>query len=198
MRIVLASGNRGKLEELTRILSPLGLELSYLKDYPEMPPVEEDGETFEENAVKKARAVCEALGEIVLADDSGLQVDCLNGAPGVFSARFSGAGANDEKNNEKLLRLLKGIPREKRGAGFVCVVALAIPGGQIYTAKGTCRGVIRESPEGQSGFGYDPLFEIPDLGKTFSQLDSETKNRISHRGKALALMKEIISGLVIS
>ncbi|NTW05419.1 MAG: XTP/dITP diphosphatase [Peptococcaceae bacterium] len=198
MRIVLASGNRGKLEELTRILSPLGVELSYLKDYPEISPAPEDGETFEENAIKKAKAVCEATGEIVLADDSGLQVDCLNGAPGVFSARFSGAEANDEKNNEKLLRLLKGIPREKRGAGFVCVVALAIPGGQVYTAKGTCRGVIKEYPEGESGFGYDPLFEIPDLGKTFSQLDPETKNLISHRGKALELMKEIISGLVIS
>ncbi len=196
MHIVLASANRGKLLELTELLSPLGVKLSYLGDYPEVPDIIEDGKTFTENAVKKAKTVCEALGEAALADDSGLEVDYLNGAPGVFSARFAGEDSNDQRNNEKLLKLMKGVPRKKRGAGFRCVIALALPGGQVFTAEGVCRGVISETVQGDGGFGYDPLFEIPELGKTFAQLDSKTKNSISHRGKALALIKEIISGLI--
>ncbi len=196
MHIVLASSNKGKLDELTEILSPLGVEISLLADYPGIPEVIEDGETFTENAIKKAKVLCEATGLVALADDSGLEVDFLNGAPGVHSARFAGTDKSDEKNNEKLLRLLKGVPKEKRGAGFRCVIALALPSGQIYTAEGVCRGYIGFKAEGDKGFGYDPLFIIPELGKTFAQLDAITKNNISHRGKALVLIKEIISGLI--
>lgn len=196
MHIVLASANRGKLQELTELLTPLGVQLSSMEDYPDIPEIIEDGETFTDNAIKKAKIVCGVLGRIALADDSGLEVDCLSGAPGVYSARFAGEDKSDLKNNEKLLRLMKGIPREKRGAGFRCVVALALPEGQVFTAEGVCRGVIGEQIQGDGGFGYDPLFEIPELGKTFAQLDSETKNKISHRGKALVLVKEIISGLI--
>lgn len=196
MRIVVATRNRGKLEELASMLGPLGVEVKSLDQYPHAPEVVEDGETFAENAVKKARTVAEATGEIAMADDSGLEVDCLGGAPGVYSARFAGEGKDDLANNEKLIRLMKGVSREKRGAGFRCVVALALPGGRVFTAEGVCRGIIGEQPRGEGGFGYDPLFIVPDLGKTFAQLDMETKNAISHRGKAFALAREIIAGLV--
>lgn len=196
MRIVVATGNRGKLEELAGMLGPMGVEVKSLADYPHIPEVVEDGKTFEENAVKKARAVAGATGEIALADDSGLEVDLLGGAPGVHSARFAGEEKDDRANNEKLLRLLKGAPREKRGAQFRCVVALALPGGRIFTAEGTCRGIIGDRPEGEGGFGYDPLFIVPELGKTFARLDMAAKNAISHRGKAFALAREIIEGLV--
>ncbi len=195
MRIVLATRNRGKIRELAGMLGPMGVEVCSLDIYPQAPEVVEDGNTFEENAIKKAREVAEATGEISLADDSGLEVDFLNGAPGVNSAIFAGEGRDDGANNEKLLRLLKGVPPEKRGAGFKCVVALALPGGRVYTVQGTCRGVIGEGPEGGGGFGYDPLFIVPELGKTFAQLDLETKNAISHRGKAFSRAREIIAGL---
>ncbi|MFZ5632611.1 MAG: XTP/dITP diphosphatase [Bacillota bacterium] len=196
MRIVVATRNRGKLEELVSMLGPLGVEVKYLDDYPHVPEVIEDGETFAENAVKKARAVAQATGEVALADDSGLEVDYLGGAPGVYSARFAGEEKDDRANNEKLLRLLEGVPGEKRGAGFRCVVALALPEGQVFTAEGICRGIIGDRPEGEGGFGYDPLFIVPELGKTFAQLDMAAKNSISHRGKAFALAREIIAGLI--
>ncbi|MCL6611114.1 MAG: XTP/dITP diphosphatase [Peptococcaceae bacterium] len=196
MRIVVATRNRGKLEELASLIGSLGVEVKSLDDYPHIPEVVEDGETFAENAVKKARAVAGATGEIALADDSGLEVDYLGGAPGVYSARFAGEGRDDRANNEKLLGLLRGVPREKRGAGFRCVVALALPGGKVFTAEGVCRGIIGDQPLGEGGFGYDPLFIVPELGKTFAQLDMGTKNAISHRGKAFALAREIIAGLL--
>lgn len=196
MRIVVATGNRGKLEELSTMLAPLGVEIKSLADYPSMPEVMEDGETFADNAVKKARAVARATGEIALADDSGLEVDCLGGAPGVHSARFAGESKDDRANNEKLLRLLQHVPLEKRGAQFKCVVAVALPGGQVFTAEGVCRGIIGDRPVGEGGFGYDPLFIVPELGKTFAQLDMAVKNSISHRGKAFALAREMIAGLV--
>lgn len=196
MLIVVATGNRGKLEELSTLLGPLGVEIKSLADYPRVPEVVEDGETFAENAVKKAREVAGATGEIALADDSGLEVDCLGGAPGVYSARFAGEDKDDRENNKKLLRLLEGVPAEKRGAQFRCVVALAVPGGGVYTAEGVCRGVIGTMPEGQGGFGYDPLFIVPERGKTFAQLDMEAKNAVSHRGRAFALAREIIAGII--
>lgn len=195
MRIVVATRNRGKLQELSTMLGPLGVEVKSLEDYPGVAEVVEDGETFAENAIKKARAMVGATGEIALADDSGLEVDCLGGAPGVHSARFAGEGKDDRKNNQKLLDLIKDVPREKRGAGFRCVVALALPGGPVYTAEGVCRGVIGDRPSGEGGFGYDPLFMVPELGKTFAELDLATKNAISHRGRAFALAREIIAGL---
>lgn len=196
MRIVVATGNRGKLEELAVMLGSLGVDVKSMTDYPGLPEVVEDGETFEENALKKARSVAEATGEIALADDSGLEVDFLGGAPGVHSARFAGEEKDDRANNEKLLSLLQGVPTGKRGAGFRCVVALAIPGGGAYTADGVCRGVIGTQPRGEGGFGYDPLFIVPDQGKTFAQLDMDTKNSISHRGRAFARAREFIAELI--
>jgi len=196
LRIVVATGNRGKLKELNTLLDPLGVEVRSMADYPDLPEVIEDGETFAENAIKKARAVSAATGEIALADDSGLEVDFLEGAPGVHSARFAGEEKNDRANNEKLLRLLEGVPADRRGARFKCVVALSLSDGQIFTAEGSCEGVIGTAPRGEEGFGYDPLFIVPDLGKTFAELDMDTKNSISHRGKAFRLAREIIEGLV--
>lgn len=196
MRIVVATGNKGKLRELESMLVPMGVEVKSLSDYPGIPEVVEDGETFEENAVKKARAIQEATGEIALADDSGLEVDCLGGAPSVRSARFAGEEKNDRANNEKLLKLLEGVPFSRRKARFRCVVALALPGGKTITTEGTCEGVIGTEPVGDKGFGYDPIFIVPDLGLTFSEIDLEVKNRISHRGKALSLAKEAIRGLI--
>ncbi|HBV98629.1 MAG: hypothetical protein JL50_17640 [Peptococcaceae bacterium BICA1-7] len=195
MLIVVATGNRGKLTELQSLLGPLGVEIKSMKDFPDLPEVVEDGSTFAENAAKKAVEVSRATGEIALADDSGLEVDHLGGAPGVYSARFAGEHKDDRANNEKLLALLEGVPPEKRTARFKCVVALAVPGDRIYTAEGACEGVIGTAPRGEEGFGYDPLFIIPELGKTFAQLDLDTKNSISHRGKAFARARKIISGL---
>lgn len=195
MRIVVATGNRGKLTELQSMLAPLGVEVKSLADYPGLPEVVEDGATFADNAVKKAVAVAGATGEIALADDSGLEVDHLGGAPGVHSARFAGENKDDRANNEKLLALLEGVPGEKRTARFKCVVALAAPGGRIYTAEGACEGVIGTVPRGEGGFGYDPLFIVPELDMTFAELGLDIKNSISHRGKAFKKAGEIIGGL---
>lgn len=195
MRVVIATQNSGKLKEFQAMLGPLGVEIESMADYPHIPDVVEDGETFSDNAVKKARAVAGATGEITLADDSGLEVDCLGGAPGVYSARFAGEDKDDRANNEKLLRLLEGVPPEKRNARFRCVVAVALPEGPVYTAEGSCEGVIGLRPAGEGGFGYDPLFIVQELGKTFAQLDMDIKNSISHRGKAFNMAGEIIAGL---
>jgi len=196
LRIVVATGNRGKLQELETMLGPLGVEIKSMADYPDIPEVVEDGETFAENAAKKARVVAGATGEVALADDSGLEVDFLDGAPGVYSARFAGEEKDDRANNEKLMGLLEGVPPEKRGARFRCVVALALPGGRVVTTEGACEGVIGDRPRGEGGFGYDPLFYVPRLGKTFAQLDMSEKNLISHRGKAFDQAREVIASLI--
>ncbi|SHJ39940.1 XTP/dITP diphosphatase [Desulfofundulus thermosubterraneus] len=195
MKLVLATRNPGKVRELSQLLSPLGYEVVSLEQYPGMPEITEDGATFKDNAVKKATAVARYTGQMALADDSGLEVDYLGGAPGVHSARFAGAGHDDRANNEKLLRLLAGVPPEKRTARFRCVVAVATPEGRVFTAEGICEGVIADKPRGEGGFGYDPLFYVPSYGKTFAELDPAVKNRISHRGRALVLMREILAGL---
>ncbi|KJS18539.1 MAG: purine NTP phosphatase [Peptococcaceae bacterium BRH_c4b] len=196
MRLVLATRNRGKVNELAELLSPLGVEVLSLDNFPGVPEVEEDGDTFKANALKKALTVSLHTGEIALADDSGLEVDYLGGAPGVHSARFAGVGRDDLENNEKLLRLMKNVPPEKRTARFRCVVALATPEGRTFTTEGACEGIIGNSPRGGEGFGYDPLFVVPEFGKTFAELDMETKNRISHRGRAFSLATEIIDGII--
>ncbi len=196
MRLVLATRNRGKVNELAELLSPLGVEVLSLDNFPGVPEVEEDGDTFKANALKKALTVSLHTGEIALADDSGLEVDYLGGAPGVHSARFAGAGRDDMENNEKLLRLMKNVPPEKRTARFKCVVALTTPGGRTYTTEGACEGIIGSAPRGDGGFGYDPLFVVPEFGRTFAELDMETKNRISHRGRAFGLAAEIIDGII--
>ncbi|MGQ9824081.1 MAG: XTP/dITP diphosphatase [Desulfotomaculales bacterium] len=195
-KIVLASRNPGKIRELRALLAPLKVAVVSLENYPALPEVEEDGATFTENAVKKACFAAAATGLWALADDSGLEVDYLGGAPGVFSARFAGPGGGDRANNEKLLRLLAGVPLEKRTARFRCVVAVASPEKEVYTAEGACEGVIAFAPRGDKGFGYDPLFYVPSFGKTFAELDPEVKNAVSHRAKALAGARRIISGLL--
>lgn len=191
-RLVLATRNKGKVEEIKKFLFHLPLEIRSLQDYPGIPVVEEKGSTFLENAVLKAEAVSRYTGEMALADDSGLEVDCLDGAPGVHSARFAGEGATDEENNAYLLKLLEGVPPTERGARFVCTLALAIPGEKTITVEGSCRGTLATYPRGSNGFGYDPLFILEGEAKTFAELEREVKNRISHRGKALAQMKEIL------
>ncbi|MBF7083125.1 XTP/dITP diphosphatase [Desulfallas sp. Bu1-1] len=196
MRLVLATHNEGKVRELQELLASTGFEVVSLARYPHVPEVVEDGETFRDNAIKKAREVSAAVGEITLADDSGLEVDYLNGAPGVHSARFAGEGHDDAANNKKLLRLLEGVSWEKRTARFRCVVAVATPDGRVATAEGTCEGIISTEPRGENGFGYDPLFFVPEYGKTFAELNSEEKNAISHRGRALNNARKILDNLI--
>lgn len=197
-RIVVATTNPGKLRELSMLLAPLDLEVTGTDAYPGFPEIEEEGRTFEENAVKKARLTAAFTGETALADDSGLEVDYLGGAPGVYSARFAGEPRDDLANNAKLLELLKGVPWEKRTARFRCVIAVATPAGKVLTAEGACAGYILDQPRGTGGFGYDPLFYYPEYGKTFAELPPEVKNRVSHRAKAMAKMKEILANLLQS
>lgn len=183
--LVLASRNKHKVEELQRLLEGRNITVLTLSDFPGAPEVKEDGSTFAENARKKAKEIAAFTGKTVLADDSGLEVDALGGRPGVYSARFAGESASDAENNQKLLRLLAGVPAEKRTARFRCVIALATPDGIIETVEGSCQGWIGYEPRGSSGFGYDPLFVIDESGRTFAMLTREEKNRISHRGRAL-------------
>lgn len=184
-RLVLASRNRGKINELKALLAGLPWQVTSLLDYPEVPEVEEDHATFCENAIKKALVVAEKLKLWTLADDSGLEVDFLDGAPGVYSARFAGPHGDDRKNNEKLLNLLTGVPWDQRTARFRCVLAFASPDGQLWTTEGECAGLIALEPRGVGGFGYDPLFYLPERGLTMAELPEEEKNRISHRAVAM-------------
>jgi XTP/dITP diphosphohydrolase len=195
MKLVLATHNEGKVRELRELLAGTGYDVVSLAEYPHVPEVIEDGDTFRANAVKKARQVAAAVGEIALADDSGLEVDYLNGAPGVHSARFAGTGHDDAANNQKLLKLLQGVPPEKRTARFRCVVAVATPDGRVETAEGTCEGLIIDEPRGENGFGYDPLFWVSEYGKTFAELDGVVKNSISHRGRALQKVRSLLAKL---
>jgi XTP/dITP diphosphohydrolase len=192
--LLVATGNKGKLKELELLLQGSVERIRSLADFPELPAVEEDGKTFEENASKKARSAAMATGLPVLADDSGLMVDLLGGRQGVHSARFAGQAATDTENNARLLRELAGVPAESRGAAFRCVIALCLPGGSCDTFDGELRGIILETPRGTEGFGYDPLFLVPEYGKTLAELPLAIKNRISHRGKALLGLKEFLAG----
>ncbi len=185
--IVLATRNKGKTKEIRGLLKDFPVEIKSLDDFGPTPDVEEDGATFDENAFKKASMTAKILGLPALADDSGLEVEALGGAPGVFSARFGGPEASDSENNAKLLKEMEG--KENRSAAFVCVISLAVPSGVALTYEGRCEGLIAEAPAGDMGFGYDPLFFFPPLGKTFAQLLAMEKNRVSHRGKALEEMK---------
>jgi XTP/dITP diphosphohydrolase len=185
MRLILATRNQGKVKELVSLLRPLDLEVVSLSLYPELPEIIEDGSTFVENAVKKAKTVALATGCLSMGDDSGLEVDFLNGAPGIFSARFAGERSDDSSNNKKLLKLLENVPWEERKARFICVVAIATPSGRIFTAEGSCQGLIAFEQKGTGGFGYDPLFYVPGFDKTFAELEPAVKNTISHRARAL-------------
>jgi XTP/dITP diphosphohydrolase len=195
-RLVVATTNRGKLKEIRAILADLPVEIVSLLDYPHVEPAREDGRTFEENAIKKALHAARATGCLSLADDSGLEVDALQGAPGVDSAIFAGEGATDSQNNEKLLKLMEDIPDERRTARFRCVVAIATPEGRVELAEGVCEGVVLRKERGEKGFGYDPLFLVPDYGLTFGELPEGIKNAISHRGRALAAARPILEQLL--
>jgi len=185
--IVLASRNRKKAREVAEILAPAGFSVIPVTEFPNVPEVDEDGLTFAENAAKKASEVARALNRWVIGEDSGLQVDALGGAPGIYSARFSGPDATDATNNQKLMAELSAVPDEKRGAGYLCSVALSDPAGTIRIAcEGTCRGRILSEANGNGGFGYDPYFLIPEYHLTFGQLSSVVKHRLSHRARAFA------------
>ncbi len=189
MKVFIATKNQKKLKELERILIPMGFEVLSERDLENpIPDVIEDGTTFEENALLKASSALKATGYISVADDSGLCVDYLDGAPGIFSARYSGEDGNDDANNEKLLNALDGVPEEKRSARFVSAVACVFPDGRQFTVRGECHGRIAFGLSGEHGFGYDPLF-IGELG-CFGELTDEQKDGISHRGRALVKFKE--------
>ncbi|MCX7921668.1 MAG: XTP/dITP diphosphatase [Clostridia bacterium] len=189
-KFVIASRNKGKLKEFAEILEDFPFEVISMEEAGIYTDIEEYGSTFEENALIKANEVARITGEMVIADDSGLEVDYLNGAPGIYSARFAGEGATDEDKNNKLLSLLSGAPFEKRTARFVCVIAVVLPDGTNFSVRGTCEGYIADKPEGENGFGYDPLFYVSEYGMTTAQMEPQTKHKISHRGKALKLMVE--------
>ncbi len=183
--VVLATRNKGKIAELSALLEGFHLEVRGLDSFPEIGEIVEDGETFEANAEKKARAVAEATGLVAVADDSGLEVDALDGAPGVHSARYSDPGATDERNNEKLLAAMHGLPGEQRSCRFRCVMLAYAPGGEKLTASGAWEGRVAVAPRGEGGFGYDPLFVDLESGRHAAELTREEKNARSHRGKAL-------------
>ncbi|HHW48955.1 MAG TPA: XTP/dITP diphosphatase [Clostridiaceae bacterium] len=189
-RFIVASKNRGKLKEIQEILKDFPFEVLSMQDVGINIEIDECGVTFEENAMIKAREVHKKTGGIVMADDSGLEVDYLNGAPGIHSSRFAGEGASDEDRNNKLLNLLQGVPFEKRKARFVCAIAVILPDGKEFTVRGVCNGYIGFKPKGKNGFGYDPLFYLPEFNMTTAQMEPEEKHKISHRGKALELMVE--------
>lgn len=186
MRIIAATKNKHKIEEIQAITKEFGMDVVSRADagVPDI-EVEEDGDTFEKNSEKKAREIMELCGEITIADDSGLMVDALDGAPGVISARFAGEDGNDLKNNEKLLKLLEDVPPEKRTARFVSVITMVYPDGRKIVARGECKGHMIYQPKGSNGFGYDPLFVPDGYDRTFAELTGEEKNRISHRAVAL-------------
>lgn len=190
-KLVFATGNQGKVNEFRQMLGE-EYEICSMKDLNLDIDIVEDGKTFEENAVIKAKAVMEATGEMVLADDSGFEVDCLNKEPGIYSARYMGEDTPYSIKNQELLRRCEGVPEEKRDARFVCVIACAYPDGSVDTATGIIEGRIAHEPKGENGFGYDPIFFLPERGCTTGELLPEEKNQISHRGIAIRKMVKIL------
>lgn len=188
-KMVVASRNNNKIAEMVEILDGLNWEVLSMSEAGVDFEVVEDGDSFEENSYKKALEVAKATGLTVIADDSGLEVDALGGRPGVYSARFSGEGATDQSNNRKLLELMEGIPKENRGARFVCAATVVFPDLKHFTLRGECEGCILFQPRGTGGFGYDPLFFVSQYNKTFAELDAAAKNSISHRARALSQVK---------
>ena len=195
MDFILATNNMKKLAEMQRILSPLGINVVTAKMLgKQLENVEEDGKTFEDNAKLKARAACKEMNMPAIADDSGLCVDYLDGAPGIFSARFAGEHGNDEKNNDLLLEKLDGVPLEKRTAHYVCAICCTFPDGREIVVRGECNGVIGFERDGHEGFGYDPLFLVD--GKAFGRYTAEEKDKISHRGNALRLLTKELEKII--
>ena len=189
-KIIFATGNEGKMREIREILSDLDAEVLSLKDAGIHADIVEDGTTFEENAIIKAKAISEMTGEIVLADDSGLEIDYLNKEPGVYSARYMGEDTSYHIKNANLIQRLEGVPDEQRTARFVCAIAAAFPDGTVKTVRGTMEGQIGYEERGENGFGYDPIFFLPEFHCTSAELSMEEKNQISHRGKALRAIKD--------
>lgn len=193
--VVLATRNAGKIAELAALLAPSGLTVLGLADFPEVGEIPETGLTFLDNARLKAEAVCRATGRVAVADDSGLCVDALSGAPGVFSARYAGEGAADADNNAKLLSALAGVPEARRAARFVCAMVARTPDGREARSEGTWEGRVAQAPDGEGGFGYDPVFFDPELSLTAARLTREAKNARGHRGQALLRLLPALTAL---
>lgn len=194
MRIIFATGNENKMREIREILGDLGLEIVSMKEAGIEADIVEDGESFEENALIKAKAISKLCNDIVLADDSGLEVDYLDKAPGIYSARFMGEDTSYDIKNQALIDKLDGVPKEDRTARFVCAIAAVLPSGKTITTRGTIEGMIGYEIVGENGFGYDPIFYVEEFGCTTAQLSPEEKNKVSHRGNALrAMRKELLA-----
>jgi XTP/dITP diphosphohydrolase len=195
MTLVIATGNPGKTAEIRDLLEGFPINIKNLSDFGPIPPVEEDGDTFDENAYKKASSASRVLGLPALADDSGLVVDVLDGAPGIHSARYAGENATDEQRCAKLLKEMKG--KTNRKAAFECVISIAVPIGPALTYEARCEGLIAEKPSGENGFGYDPVFYYPPDKKTFAEMTRDEKSRVSHRGKALRELKDEFNKVLV-
>lgn len=195
-RIIFATGNQNKMVEIRQILGDLGWEILSMKEAGISTDIVENGTTFEENALIKAEAVAKCCDDIVLADDSGLEIDYLNKEPGIYSARYAGEDTSYEIKNQMLLDRLEGVPREQRTARFVCAIAAAVPGRDSIVVRGTIEGYIGDKPAGENGFGYDPIFYVPDLECSTAELSMEEKNARSHRGNALRAMREKLKELL--
>lgn len=189
-KIIFATGNKGKMKEIREIMSNISDKIYSLKEAGIEADIDENGTTFEENAIIKAKTICQMTGQLVLADDSGLEVDYMNGEPGVYSARYLGEDTPYSVKNATIIKNLKNAKGSERSARFVCVIAAAFPDGRVITAKGVIEGLIGYEEKGDNGFGYDPIFYVPEYDMTTAQMNSEQKNQISHRGKALRLIKE--------
>jgi XTP/dITP diphosphohydrolase len=191
-KLIFATGNENKMKEIRMILADCGYEILSMKEAGIDVDIVEDGKTFEENAIIKATAISKLAGCLVLADDSGLEVDAMDKAPGIYSARWEGEDTPYSIKNQKIIDNLKDVPDEKRTARFVCAIAAAFPDGHVVTRRGTIEGRIAYEPAGENGFGYDPIFYVPEFGKTTAELSPEEKNKVSHRGKALEMIREVI------
>jgi XTP/dITP diphosphohydrolase len=191
--LIVASRNKGKVKEIMELLEGLPLKVSSLLEYPHIPDVIEDGKTYKANALKKAVAIAKATGKMAISDDSGLEVAALNNAPGIYSARFAGEGKSEKQKNQKLFRMLKGVPLSKRQCRYRCVIALVDgKGRELGVVQGICSGVIALKEKGSNGFGFDPLFIVPRYNKTFGELDPSIKAKISHRARALKKFRRLL------
>ncbi len=195
-RVIFATRNKGKMKEIRMILDGLGVPVVSMEEAGIAAEIDENGKSFEENAVLKAKAVMKLTGETVLADDSGLEIDYLNGEPGIYSARYMGEDTSYDVKNTAILQKLDGVPEEKRTARFVCAIACAFPDGTVLTSRGVMEGMIGYEIKGENGFGYDPIFYLPECGCTSAEISPEKKNELSHRGKALRQMKEQLRRLI--
>jgi len=194
--MILGTRNHGKIAEFRSLFKGMQIKLLSFYDFPDVPPVEEDGKTFQDNATKKAKAIAKATGRTAVSDDSGLEVDFLNAVPGVYSARFAGERATDRDNARKVLNMLDGVPWEERTARFVCVICAATPKGKTVRAEGTCTGTISFEMRGSHGFGYDPIFVPDGYQMTMAEMEPELKNNISHRADAMKKFRKVLKGFI--